>query len=39
MRLSLSFIKCIVDYEHYVPLSMPLETTIDSAATLKEKFW
>lgn len=39
VRLALNFMKCIVDYEHYIPLCIPLETSVDSHQTLKFKFW
>lgn len=39
IKLSLSFLKCLVDYEHYIPLCVPLETSVDSAETVKLKFW
>ncbi|KAL6054781.1 dedicator of cytokinesis protein 7 isoform X5 [Balamuthia mandrillaris] len=33
------FLRTICDYEHYVPLNLPLETSISSVPTIQEDFW
>lgn len=35
----LEFLKIVVDYEHYVPLNVPLESQVTTIKHLRESFW
>eukprot|EP01126_Amoeba_proteus_P012563 TRINITY_DN1517_c0_g1_i1.p1 TRINITY_DN1517_c0_g1~~TRINITY_DN1517_c0_g1_i1.p1 ORF type:complete len:1213 (-),score=223.50 TRINITY_DN1517_c0_g1_i1:872-4249(-) len=39
MRLSLDLFKVITDYEHYIPLCLPIQTPVDTCESLLIKFW